>query len=198
MFEREDEMIGRVAESLRTMRSTPDTAADARIMDAVRAEAAAQRAPMPLRVLRGGWLWLREPHSVSVTPLKVGAIAAGLLLAAFAVSRLSYEPARPTVAAAPVITRSDTVVVQFVLVAPGARTVALVGDFNGWDAAATPLASSSSPGLWSVALPLLPGRHQYAFVVDGVRWVADPAAPRALGDDFGAPSSVVTVGEHST
>ena len=198
MFEREDDLIGRVAESLRTKRSTPDAAADARIMAAVRAEAAAQRAPAPLRIVRGGWRWLREPHSVSVTPLKAGALAAGLVLAVFAASRLSYEPSRTTVAAAPVLTRSDTVVVQFVLVAPGARTVALVGDFNGWDAAATPLSASRSAGLWSVALPLLPGRHQYAFVVDGVRWVADPAAPRALGDDFGAPSSVVTVGEHST
>ena len=197
MFEREDEIIGRVAESLRRT-APPDAAADARVMAAVRAEAAAQRAPAAVRVVRGGWRWLREPRSIAITPLAAGALAAGLVLAVFAASRLSFETDQSSVAAAPVAPRADTVVVQFVLVAPGARTVALVGDFNGWDAAATPLASSQSSGLWSVALPLLPGRHQYAFVVDGVRWVADPAAPRALGDDFGAPSSVVTVGEHST
>ncbi len=43
-------------------------------------------------------------------------------------------------------------------------------------------------------MPLAPGRYQYAFVVDGRRFVADPAAPRAVDDDFGQPSSVVTVG----
>lgn len=198
MFDREDEMIGRVVESLRTP-AAPDAAADARIMAAVRAEAAAQRAPAALRVVRGGWRWLREPRSVAITPLAAGALAAGLVLAAFGVARMSAGRDRAVVAAAPApaAARTDTVVVQFVLVAPGARSVTLVGDFNGWDSSATPLSGSSS-GLWSVALPLRPGRHQYAFVVDGARWVADPAAPRALGDDFGAPSSVVTVGEHST
>ena len=196
MFDRDDEMIGRVAESLRTS-ATPDAAAEARIMAAVRAEAAAQRAPVALRVVRGGWRWLREPRSVAITPLAAGALAAGLALAMFGVARMSAGGDRTVAVAAPAAARTDTVVVQFVLVAPGARSVTLVGDFNGWDSSATPLSGSSS-GLWSVALPLRPGRHQYAFVVDGARWVADPAAPRALGDDFGAPSSVVTVGEHST
>jgi len=45
-----------------------------------------------------------------------------------------------------------------------------------------------------IEVPLAPGRYGYAFVLDGRRFVADPAAPRALGDDFGAPTSVVTVG----
>jgi 1,4-alpha-glucan branching enzyme len=70
--------------------------------------------------------------------------------------------------------------------------VALVGDFNDWDATATPLRSAS--GAWSVAVRLVPGRHSYAFVLDGVRWIADPLAPPAPDDDFGSPGSVVTVG----
>lgn len=86
-------------------------------------------------------------------------------------------------------------VVQFVLVAPSASRVSLVGDFNGWDARATPLNQASTRGLWAVEIPLEPGRHAYAFVVDGSAWVADPAAARAPGDDFGAPSSVIVVGE---
>jgi 1,4-alpha-glucan branching enzyme len=47
--------------------------------------------------------------------------------------------------------------------------------------------------LWTVTIPLAAGRHRYAFLVNGARWLADPSAPRAQ-DDFGAPSSVVTVG----
>jgi 1,4-alpha-glucan branching enzyme len=84
--------------------------------------------------------------------------------------------------------------VQFVLVAPEARNVVLVGDFNDWDPAATPLHRAPSGGAWTAALPLQPGRHRYAFVVDGVRWMADPTAPPAPDDDFGSPGSVVTVG----
>jgi hypothetical protein len=40
---------------------------------------------------------------------------------------------------------------------------------------------------------LAPGRYRYAFVLDGARWIADPGAPRAGGDDFGVESSVATV-----
>ena len=86
-------------------------------------------------------------------------------------------------------------VVQFVLVAPDARTVALVGDFNDWQVGATPLRPTASGRMWTVELPLAPGRHRYAFVLDDGRWVADPSAPRAPGADFGSPSSVVTVAE---
>jgi 1,4-alpha-glucan branching enzyme len=84
--------------------------------------------------------------------------------------------------------------VQFVLVAPTARAVTLVGDFNDWDPAATPLSRTASGGAWSAAIELRAGRHRYAFVVDGVRWIADPTAPPAPDDDFGSPASVVTVG----
>jgi 1,4-alpha-glucan branching enzyme len=85
--------------------------------------------------------------------------------------------------------------VQFVAVAPGATSVTLVGDFNDWNVAATPMHAASEDGIWSVSLPLPPGRYRYAFLVDGTRWMADPAAPAAADSDFGSTNSVVTVGE---
>jgi hypothetical protein len=81
---------------------------------------------------------------------------------------------------------------QFVLVAPRAITVALVGDFNDWDPARTPM-HATREGVWAAVVPLPPGRHRYAFLVDGAEWRADPAAPRAADDGFGAPTSVATV-----
>jgi hypothetical protein len=48
--------------------------------------------------------------------------------------------------------------------------------------------------VWTAVVPLTAGRYRYAFLVDGVSWLADPAAPAARDDEFGAPSSVVTVG----
>ena len=84
-------------------------------------------------------------------------------------------------------------VVRFELSAPTASRVALVGSFNEWDPVATPLQRDSSTGKWIVSLRLPPGRHVYAFVVDGdVK--ADPTAPRAADDDFGSANSVVLVG----
>ena len=84
---------------------------------------------------------------------------------------------------------------EFVVVAPRAASVSLVGDFNDWDAARTPMRPSQRGGpLWTAVVPLAPGRYRYAFLVDGSRWLADPAAPRARDDEFGTPSSVVTVG----
>lgn len=203
-----DAMIDRMAGALR--RPVPaDPGLDARVMAAVRAEARAMRAPLPIRAVRDGWRWMREPRLVVMRPWQAALAAAAAVLAIVAGARLvgggggGSEPARMAastagVAAGPAAGSRVGAVVQFVLVAPSARTVSLVGDFNGWDAAATPLAAVAPGGLWTVAIPLRPGRHEYAFVVDGARWVADPAAPPALGDDFGAPSSVVTVGEHST
>jgi hypothetical protein len=40
---------------------------------------------------------------------------------------------------------------------------------------------------------LTPGRHEYAFIVNGSRWVADPLAVKS-SDDFGTESSVIRVG----
>jgi hypothetical protein len=89
--------------------------------------------------------------------------------------------------------RSPTLPVRFALVAPGASRVSLVGDFNHWDPSATPMRQLGDRRLWLVEVPLPPGRHVYAFVVDG-DVTPDPAAPRAGEEDFGVPSSVVLVG----
>src|SRR5205807_2349217 len=43
-----------------------------------------------------------------------------------------------------------------------------------------------------IALALPQGHHQYAFVVDGEQWVADPAAP-GVDDGFGRRNSMVAV-----
>ena len=94
-------------------------------------------------------------------------------------------------AAANVAAKHDDQQVRFVFVAPYATRVSLVGDFNGWNASTMPMRRSADGHAWLVEVPLPPGRHVYAFVVDG-DVTADPAAPRA-GDDFGVPSSVILV-----
>jgi len=89
-------------------------------------------------------------------------------------------------------TPADRETVRFALSAPNASRVALVGSFNEWNPIATPLVRDPATGTWMVSLRLPPGRHVYAFVVDG-DVTADPAAPRAADDDFGSANSVVLV-----
>lgn len=86
----------------------------------------------------------------------------------------------------------SSVTVRFVLYAPDAQQVSLAGTFNQWDPAATPLVRTGEPGVWSATLTLPAGQHQYAFVVDGARWVADPGAP-AVDDGFGRRNSVLSL-----
>jgi hypothetical protein len=83
--------------------------------------------------------------------------------------------------------------VAFLLRRPDAARVSLVGDFNGWDPHATPLARSED-GTWAATVPLAPGRHAYAYVVNDSHWVTDPRVPVTRDVDYGRDHSVVVVG----
>lgn len=196
-----DPALARFAERVAAPLRAPERADPTfkvRLMASVRAESNVVRATSSATVVP----WYRRSVALRVTPLGglAGlAAAASLAAVAFLGGRSAggrdtrVARAEPAMAVAP--SPSDTVrVVQFVFVAPGARRVTLVGDFNGWDRDATQLRPGGARGLWTVALPLRAGRHEYAFVVDGSRWEADPAAAaNAVTDDFGVVTSVVSV-----
>jgi len=82
---------------------------------------------------------------------------------------------------------------QFSLYMPQAHNVALIGDFNGWGSKAEIDLAPSGNGVWNVTVPLPAGRYQYAFLVDGQRWVTDPHAEQHVNDDFGRQNAVVTI-----
>ena len=126
------------------------------------------------------WLWSPRPVSLHWRP----AYALAALIALAFVSLLR-EPAAP---AAP--GPGQQVLVQFRLDAPTARKVQLAGNFTDWKAT-VPL-NRTAAGTWTVVVPLDPGVHNYAFVVDGREWVADPMAP-AVSDGFGGKNSQLAV-----
>jgi hypothetical protein len=139
--------------------------------------------------------WWRGSVAVRVTPLRGLALAAGLAAVALVSADLLAGRGRATGASRDVAARHDTVyVVRFVFAASHVSSVALVGDFNRWDVNAHRLAPAGAGGVWTASVPLPPGRHEYAFVIDGTRWVADPTATASLSDEFGGESSVITVG----
>ena len=59
--------------------------------------------------------------------------------------------------------------------APFAREAFLVGEFNDWNAKATPM-QRSGDGNWHVELMLAPGFYHYKFAVDSI-WRCSPDQP---------------------
>ena len=145
--------------------------------------------------------WWKTTRVVRVSPLGAVALAAGIsmfvALSTLAVGSRAWKRGAPpevTASAVSAAVRSDTVnLVRFVFVEPNARRVELVGDFNEWAKGTTQLKRSGAPGVWTVSVPLSLGRHEYAFIINGTRWVADPLAVKS-SDDFGTESSVIRVG----
>lgn len=150
--------------------------------------------------------WRRRPWVMSpLTGIAAALICVALGVAgAMAVLRPGApDAASPVVVAAPPQATADAqpspagqssggTSVRFVIVSANATTVALVGDFNGWNPRAMPMERLGEGGAWVRDVVLEPGRHVYAFYVDGALQV-DPSAPRAAEDDFGIPSSALVV-----
>ena len=163
-------------------------AVSAAFVAAVLERTAATVATTPARVSRLAWLW--TPHTMQWNLAQAATILVLAVAAGFGVSRAidSRGPGAtgtPAAAATPVL-------VRLVVLQPEARSVHAVGDFNGWDPARTSLQQVSS-GVWSVTLPLTPGRYEYMFVVDGQQWVGDPAAVEQADDGFGSRNAVLDV-----
>jgi len=184
-----------VAATLRAPeRAHPDF--ERRVMDQVHAEGPAL---YPATLTHQSW-W-RTARAFNVAPLTALAVAASALLvvatsgmiigARLTANRVAAAPAAP-------VSRADTVqLVRFVFVDRQASSVQLVGDFNEWTKGATRLSPTGAPGVWAAAVALTPGRHEYAFIVDGKRWVVDPLAVKS-SDEFGTESSVIRVGSSGT
>ena len=188
----DDAFAERVAASLRAPERA-HASFEKRVMERIFIEG---RSLYPVDAAPGNPQWWRTEWIIRLSPRGGVAIAAGIAaiiaVSSFAGSRiLTRSNASPVTAqAAPT---PDTVhVVRFVFVDSGAASVALVGDFNEWTRGATELKRSGAPGVWTVSVPLTPGRHEYAFIINGSRWVADPLAIRS-SDDFGTESSVIRV-----
>ena len=148
-------------------------------------EEVARRAPA--RGLRRWVAWLWAPRPVMLRPVHALAVAAAAVLVVLAVPR-EAPPPQIVISATP--EAASQVYVQFRLDAAEASEVHLAGSFTGWSPQ-VPL-REASPGVWLALVPLEPGVHDYAFVVDGERWTPDPLAP-SVSDGFGGQNSRISV-----
>ena len=126
-------------------------------------------------VVRGAWKPISQPAPVAV-----------------ATTAASSQPTQVRAASANE-RESMPVPQQFVFIYRGAHRVALVGDFNRWDPNSAPMNRSPDGEMWSVTLPIAPGRHMYGFMIDDSLFMLDPRMPKARDPDLGAEGSIVLV-----
>ncbi len=128
---------------------------------------------------QGGWERVKEfftaPRKQRINQLLVvGATAVIFLIFGVALGnriadRLPDE--------AVVLTGAEPNGIVFALLAPGAQEIQIAGTFTRWGKIS--LIDADGDGIWTISIELAPGRHEYAFIVDG-RWFGqDPMA-----DDF--------------
>ena len=96
----------------------------------------------------------------------------------------------PSLGSGPEVTESG---VLFTYFDTKASRVNIVGDFNNWSIIADPMYDREGDGGWTIRLPLGPGRYEYKFLIDGTKWVPDPANADTSDDGFGGLNSIVIV-----
>ncbi len=135
--------------------------------------------------------WLLRPRNIRLSPLT------SLAMAAAAVAVVVVLPDRASVSPEPGPLAAVEILVEFSLEAPGATTVAVAGDFSGWESDFV-LEDADGDGIWTGRVPITPGLHKYMFVIDGTDWVTDPRAQRYSDDGFGNRNAVLAVAPPST
>ena len=169
------ESYARLHGAAQLLEAVPPLSVATRVMAEIREIPLEARAGGPaLRLGR----WLSRPRAVTVRlrPVWTLALAAGL-------AAILLLPSGPGGAPTP---GDREGVARFVGHFPGARSVEVVGSFNDWSRGALHLQDDDHDGIWHGDAILPAGQHEYMFIVDGERWVADPLAGRYVDDGFGA------------
>lgn len=82
--------------------------------------------------------------------------------------------------------------VRFVLDAPQASSVHLVGDFSSWNTSEYEMRRTSPDGPWEITVRLKKDQmYVYNFVIDGEKWIPDPKAEANIDDGFGGLGSLL-------
>jgi 1,4-alpha-glucan branching enzyme len=73
-----------------------------------------------------------------------------------------------------------------------AKSIVVVGDFNGWQIGETPM--KKTKGVWAVSLDLESGKqYQFRYLIDGEIWENDPAADDFVNSGLGSENSVLSL-----
>ncbi len=78
-----------------------------------------------------------------------------------------------------------------------AQTIAVAGDFNGWNTSANQLEDPEGDGIWTGKMHLKPGRYEYMLVIDNSKWVTDPNTKVYADDGFGSKNAVLFINNNN-
>ena len=138
-----------------------------------------------------GWrrffLWMTLPRTITITPVKWAPV---MLCAVFVILFIVVQNQKEQVIPDLGITPSQATL-TFRFECPDARSVALVGTFNNWMPADGTMSREKESGYWTCRVRVVPGRHEYAFLVDGEKILSDPSALFSRLDGFGHYNSVI-------
>jgi hypothetical protein len=192
--------------AVQTLQQLPATDADAirRVVEAAAAERVMPAADDPVEVSavvpsrRRRWRLSGFAGLIAAAAI-VGFFARGQLnrsTPSVSVASNASGPGAPLVAAVNGEADVRPIPQQFVFRSATARRVSVVGDFNEWNAASARMTRGASGDLWSVTVPIAPGRHMYGFMVNDSTFALDQDArvARARDPDLGVEGSVVIVG----
>lgn len=172
-----------VARTFLAQRCTPDVVAS--VMERVGASQPLPRTEHDSLVRRiAAAIW--QPRQLSIRPVYAALAIAVCVALLWALPRQRGPVAEPPAG----VSATARVFVQFRLENVDASRVQLAGSFTNWQPRYE--LHQSAPGVWTTMVPLGEGVHDYAFVVDGQRWIADPYAAQ-ISDGFGGTNSRMTL-----
>lgn len=87
--------------------------------------------------------------------------------------------------------QQERVLTRFVYTGDEPESVAVAGDFSQWEPIPLSPRTVNGETVWTSLIPVPRGEHEYQFVIDGERWIADPLAPVKRNDGFGAQNAVL-------
>ena len=194
MSEQTDAKLERAVEEARAFvaaRPAPDlTGSVMRRIDELGVPPAAQPvAPGALRRIAKR-LWTPRRVELRWRPGYALIAAAAVILLIVLLPYGRRTPAAPLSSLAAISNADPRLYVQFRLEAADAMDVRLAGSFTNWQPSY--VLHQASPGIWTITVPLSAGVHDYVFVVDGQRWIADPYAPQ-VDDGFGGVNSRISL-----
>jgi hypothetical protein len=131
--------------------------------------------------------WTFRPVTLRFTPAGLAPVMALVFVALFLFPRL-FSPEQETAL------QEKVVPIVFTISLENASSVAVVGTFNRWNPAGYEL--KRNDGAWVLETSLPEGRHEYAFLIDGVTIMTDPGGAFTADDGFGNRNSVLILGTH--
>ena len=153
----------------------------------IAASVLARLAPKRLPLWRRLLIWFRTPRTLTLRPIQLVPGLVGAMALIWLVASGIFDSG-PSVSPMP---GAAQVTVAFSLDRPSAESVSLIGTFNHWKPDGYALIPHPSSHIWTLEIGLPPGRHEYAFLVNGKQVVSDPNAAFYKMDGFGTLNSVI-------